>query len=343
MILSSGEQMDLSTTYMGIDLRSPLVASSSPLTGDLDSLRRLEDAGAAAVVLPSLFEEQIKHEADELDFYLHYGTERFAESLTYFPEIDAYKLGADEYLDSVAKAHETLSIPVIASLNGVSIESWSSYAQKVQQAGADAVELNIYFLPTRQDLTAQDIENVYLNALRVVKKTVQIPVAMKLSPYFSCLPNMAKQLDDSGADALVLFNRFYQPDIDPENMEVCPTIALSTSADNRLPQRWIAILSGRLRASLAATGGIHSGTDAAKMILAGADVVMLCSVLLIRGINHLSTIRDELVDIMKMHGYETLSQMKGILSHKKCSESGAYERANYIKVLNSYGKTATRE
>ena len=328
---------------MGISLRNPLVASSSPLTGDIDSLKRLEDAGAAAVVLPSLFEEQVEHEAGELDFYLHYGTDRFAESLTYFPQPAEYLLGVDEYLDFVAKAHKALAIPVIASLNGVSLGSWSSYAAKVQQAGADAIEINVYFLPTRSDTASEDIEKVYLDALHAVKTVTQIPVAIKLSPYFSCLPAMAERLANAGADALVLFNRFYQPDIDPKNLEIRATLDLSRPADNRLPQRWIAILYGKICTSLAATSGIHSGMDVAKMILAGADVAMLCSALLMHGIKHLGVIQEEFVHIMEYHSYESVSQMKGAMSHKHCSEPAAYERANYIKVLNSYGPTATLE
>jgi dihydroorotate dehydrogenase (fumarate) len=335
--------MDLSASYMGLKLQSPLVASSSPLTGDIDSLKKLEDAGASAVVLPSLFEEQIKHDADELEHYLHYGTERFAESLTYFPQHQHYKLGAEEYLEHISKARQALSIPVIASLNGVSLGSWSSYAQKIRQAGAHGIEINVYFLPTRWDLTSEDIEKVYLDALLAVKVDAAVPVAMKLSPYFSCLPSMARRLDQAGAGALVLFNRFYQPDIDPATLEVTPTLELSRSADNRLAQRWIAILCSHVRASLAATGGVHTGCDAAKMILAGADVVMLCSTLLLHGVEQINVIREELIQIMESHEYDSASQMKGAMSHRNCSEPAAYERANYIKVLNSFGQTATRE
>lgn len=334
---------DCSTTYMGLTLSSPLVASSSPLTGEMDSLRRLEEEGVGAVVLPSLLEEQVKHEAEELDFYLHYGTERFAESLSYFPDVGEYRMGASGYMDFVAKTKDVLDIPVIASLNGVSLRRWSDYAYQAEQAGADGIEINVYFLPTQKDVSSQDVEKVYLEALQAMKQAVSIPVAMKLSPYFSSLPNLVSQLDQAGADALVLFNRFYEPQINPDTLEINPTLALSRSSDNRLSQRWIAILSSQVRASLAASNGVHTGSDVAKMILAGADVTMLCSALLIHGVNHLNVIREELWNIMETHGYDSLCQMKGAMNHQHCSEPSAYERANYIKSLQAYGQTTTLE
>ncbi len=335
--------MDLSTTYMGLSLASPLVPSASPLSMDLDNLRRMEDAGAGAVVLASLFEEQIAHDADELEHYLTYGTERFAESLTYFPQVDDFRTGAEEYLEYVAKAREAVDIPVIASLNGVSAKGWISYAAKIEQAGAHALELNVYYIPTRADLPSREVEGVYANVLGAVKASVSIPVAMKLSPFFSNLANLAACLDKNGADALVLFNRFYQPDIDPTALEVTLDVDLSTSAESRLPLRWIAILHGRVGASLAATTGVHTGADAAKMILAGADVTMLCSALLHHGPQHLATVAEGLKAVMEVRGYESVDQMKGVMSQTSCPEPSAYERGNYIKALTAYGPTATFE
>ena len=335
--------MDLNTTYMGIELACPLVPSASPLSKDLDNVRKMEDAGAGAVVLWSLFEEQIQHEAAELEHYLHYGTERFAESLTYFPQVGEFRLGPEEYLEHVARAKQAVDIPVIASLNGISPRGWTSYAQKIQQAGADGLELNVYFIPTNPDVDGRQVEDLCVSVLQAVKSSVSIPVAIKLSPYFSSMSSMARTLDDAGADALVLFNRFYQPDIDIDELEVSPSLELSTQFEQRLPLRWIAILHGRIRASLAATTGIHSGRDAAKMILAGADAVMMCSALLQNGIEHLAAVREELVRYMEGKGYDSVSQMKGVMSQRKCAEPAAFERANYIKTLNSYGPTATRE
>ena len=335
--------MELSTEYMGLSLSSPLVASSSPLTMDLDKIRQLEDAGAAAVVLGSLFEEQIKHEARELEHFLEYGTERFAESLTYFPDIGEFKYGPEAYLDHVATTRQAVDIPVIASLNGVSTGGWIDYARKVQEAGADAIELNIYFLPTNPKVTGRQIEEVYVSILRAVRENVTVPVAVKLSPQFSSIPSIVAQLADAGANGLVLFNRFYQPDIDIENLEAKAHLVLSTSAESRLPLRWIAILSGRIEVSLAATTGIHTGRDVAKMSLAGADATMMCSALLQNGPAHLTSVRQELMQIMDQKGYESVSQMKGVLNQQHCGEPAAFERANYMKTLQSYQPTATRE
>jgi len=335
--------MDLSTSYMGLALSSPLVPSASPLSRDVGTIRQMEDAGASAVVLWSLFEEQIEHEARELDYYLQYGADRFAESLTYFPQQEDYPLGPEEYLDHVSRAKQAVDLPVIASLNGISAGGWISYARQIQQAGADGIELNVYYIPTDPKLSAETVENVYLDVLKSVKANVSIPVAMKLSPYFSATANMMTKLDEAGADALVLFNRFYQPDIDIENLEVAPHLLLSTSTENRLPLRWVAILYGKVRASLAATTGIHTGEDAAKMILAGADVTMMCSALLKNGVGRLRDVRDALVQIMESKGYESVAQMKGVLSQKSCPEPAAFERANYMKTLNRFGPTATLE
>jgi dihydroorotate dehydrogenase (fumarate) len=335
--------MDLSATYMGMKLASPLVVSASPMTMELDSLRKMEDSGAAAVVLGSLFEEQIQHEAKELDFYLQYGADRWAESLTYFPRPKDFKLGPEEYLDHIAAAKKALGIPVIASLNGLSTGGWMSHAKKIQQAGADAIELNVYFIPTDPKLDGHRVEEVYLAALQAVKSAVTIPVAMKLSPYFSATASMASRLAAAGADALVLFNRFYQPDVDIDNLQVRPVLLLSSSAEMRLPLRWIAILFGKVKASLAATTGIHAAQDVVKMIMVGADVTMMCSALLEKGIGHLATVRAGLVEIMRAKEYESVEQMRGILSLRNCPEPAAFERANYMKTLLSFGWTATRE
>jgi len=337
--------MDLSTTYMNLPLTSPLVPSASPMTMDLDALRRLEDAGAGAVVLGSLFEEQIAHDAGELEHYLHYGADRFAESLSYFPDVGEFRLGAEEYLEHIANARQALGIPVIASLNGVSARGWVSYAERIVQAGAHGLELNVYFIPTNPSVTAARLEDVYAGILAEVRRTVgdEMPVAVKLSPFFTNLSAVAARLDEAGADALVLFNRFYQPDIDPSKLEVVTRPALSTSADSLLPLRWIAILHGRIEASLAATTGVHTGADAAKLIMAGADVTMLCSALLANGPEHLAAVRDELVRLMDVHGYGSAAEMRGVMSQQNCPEPGAYERGHYVKALTSYGMTATFE
>ncbi len=334
---------DLTTEYMGTTLSNPIVPSASPLSHEIENIRQMEDAGAAAVVLWSLFAEQLSHEADELEHYLHYGADRFAESLSYFPQEPQYTLGPEEYLDHIAKAKKAVDIPIIASLNAVSCGQWTQYAKQIQQAGADAIELNLYYIPTNPQLTAQQVEDVYIDALKSVKSVTSVPVAMKLSPFFSSMAGMAQRLDETGADALVLFNRFYQPDIDIENLEVAPNLILSSPDENRLPMRWIAILHGRINASLAATTGIHSSEDVTKMIMAGADVTMMCSALLKNGIEYIKEIKDGLIEIMQRKEYESLSQLKGILSQKSCPEPAAFERANYMKTLQSYGKTATLE
>ncbi|MFP4055217.1 MAG: dihydroorotate dehydrogenase-like protein, partial [Phycisphaerae bacterium] len=286
--------MDLRTTYMGLELDSPVVPSASPLSHKIDNLKRMQDSGAGAVVLWSLFEEQVEHDARELEYFLQHGTERFAESLTYYPEEQNFRLGVDDYIDHIAKAKEAVDLPIIASLNGISAGGWISYAKRMEEAGADALELNVYYIPTDPKLTAPDVEAVYLAVLEAVKSSVNIPVAMKLSPYFSA-PAHTLQTLGSKADGLVLFNRFYQPDIDVDNLEVKPGLELSDSYDARLPMRWIAIMYGQVEASLAATSGVHTGQDAAKMILAGADVVMMASALLKNGIEHIKTVLSELV------------------------------------------------
>jgi len=335
--------MNLTTQYMGLELSCPLVPSASPLSRELGNVRAMEDAGAGAVVLWSLFEEQIQHDARELDFYLQYGADRFAESLTYFPQVDDFHLGPDEYLEHIAKAKKAVDIPIIASLNGLSTGGWTGYARKMQEAGADGLELNVYYIPTDPKITGTLVESVYLDVLRIVRETVDIPVAMKLSPYFSATANMAQRLVDAGADALVLFNRFYQPDVFVDELEVRPRLTLSTPDEGRLPLRWMALLHGRMDVSLAATTGIHTAEDAAKMILAGADVTMMCSALLTNGVEYLAIVRDELGQILERKGYESAEQARGVLSQKTCAEPAAFERANYMKTLQSFGRTATYE
>jgi len=331
--------MDLTTTYMGLQLKNPIVPSASPLSRDLDNIKRMEDAGAAAIVMYSLFEEQIAHEQKELDHFLMQGTESFQEAMSYFPQAEDYNLGPEEYLGHIKAAKEATSIPIIGSLNGVSAGGWLEYAKRIQDAGADALELNVYYIPTSDTYTAEQIENIYLEDLTRIKGGISIPVAMKLSPYFSSVANMAKKLDDAGADALVLFNRFYQPDFDLEKLEVIPTVNLSSSAENRLPLRWIAILHGQIKANMAATTGVHTAIDALKMLMAGADVTMLCSVLLEHGPQHIATVLADLQKWMEEKEYDSITQMKGSMSQKSVAEPAAFERANYMKALNSWKVT----
>jgi len=328
--------MDLSTTYLGLKLKNPIVPSASPLSHTLDSMKRLEDAGAAAIVMYSLFEEQIAHEAAELDHYLSYGTETYAEALTYFPEPQEFHLGPDEYVNLLRKAKESLKIPVMGSLNGISTGGWINYAKKIEEAGADAIELNVYYIPTDPKLTAQDVENRYLEVLKAVKSTVKIPVAMKLSPFFSSMANMARRLDQAGVGGLVMFNRFYQPDIDLETLEMKPSVNLSTPQAMRLPLRWVAILYGRVKASLAATSGIHTAEDVLKMLMAGADVTMMASSLLKNGPQRITEVLARMDQWMLEHEYVSVAQMKGSMSQKSVADPSAYERANYMKVLQGY-------
>ena len=328
--------MDLTTTYMGLKLKNPFVPSASPLSRDVSSIKLMEDSGAAAVVLESLFEEQIMHEKAELNHFLSHGTESFAEALSYFPEPESYDIGPEEYLEHIRKTKEAVKIPVIASLNGVSTGGWIDYAKKMQEAGADALELNIYYLAADPQKSGQQIEDNYAEVLTAVKKNVSVPVAMKLSPYFTSMSAFAKRLDDSGADALVLFNRFYQPDIDLENLDVVPNLVLSTSESMRLPLRWIAMLFGRIKANMAGTGGIHTPEDVLKMLMVGADVTMLCACLFQNGIEHISTLEAGVRKWMEANDYESITQMKGSMSYKSVAEPSAFARANYMKVVKSY-------
>jgi len=328
--------MNLSTNYMGLSLKNPLVVSPSPLCQEIDSIRKMEDSGAAAVVLHSLFEEQITLESQELDRYLTQGTESYAESLSYFPDLGNYRIGPEEYLEHVRQAKDAVDIPIIGSLNGVSTGGWIEYAKAIEDAGAHALELNIYYIPTSVEMTSQQVEGMYTDLVRNVKKSIDIPVAVKLNPYFSSMPQMARQLDVAGADALVLFNRFYQPDLDLENLQVAPNLELSTSSELRLRLRWVAILFGHILADMAITGGVHTAEDALKAIMAGANVAMMTSALLVNGIEHLAKVQADMEQWMEKHKYESISQMRGSLSQRSIAEPAAFERANYMKVLGSY-------
>lgn len=321
---------------MGLKLKNPIVPSSSPLSQSVDNVKKMEDAGAAAVVVYSLFEEQITHESGELDHYLSYGTESYAEALSYFPEPQQFHLTPYQYLDHIAALKKSVSIPVIGSLNGVSTGGWVKYAKNIEQAGADALELNIYYIATNPNLTGSEIETMYVDVLTEVKKNVKIPVAMKLSPFFTSMSNVARRLDNAGADALVLFNRFYQPDFDLEKLEVVPNLVLSTNWEMRLPLRWIAILYGNIKASLGATSGIHSHEDVIKVMMAGGDVAMMASELLVKGIGRITEIIDGLKEWMEKNEYSSIDMMKGSMSQKKIAQPAAFERANYMKLLQSW-------
>lgn len=328
--------IDLSTTYLGLSLKNPLVVSPSPLCEEVGNIRRMEDAGASAVVLHSLFEEQINLESEVLDRYLSYGAESYAEALTYFPDMTAYNLGPDGYLEHIRRCKAAVDIPIIGSLNGVSTGGWIKYAQKIEEAGADALELNVYYIPTDPEMSGVQVRQMYLDLVRDVKASVSIPVAVKLGHHFSAFANMAHLLDQVGADGLVLFNRFYQPDFDLENLEVVPTLTLSNSYELLLRIRWVAILYGRIKADMAVTGGVHTAQDVLKAMMAGAKVAMMTSALLKHGIEHLTAVRADLVKWMEEHEYESIRQMQGSMSQRSVAEPAAFERANYLKVLSSY-------
>jgi dihydroorotate dehydrogenase (fumarate) len=327
---------DLSTQYLGLTLKNPLVVSASPLSQSIDNIRRMEDAGAGAVVLHSLFEEQLTLESRELDRFLSEGTESFAESLSYFPDVTNYKMGPEGYLEHIQQAKAAVRIPIIASLNGVSAGGWTKYAKKMEEAGADALELNIYYIATHTDMTSTEVEQMYIDLLSQVKATINIPVAVKLGPYFTSVANFAQKLDEARANALVIFNRFYQPDFDLENLEVVPNLFLSKPFELLLRLHWVAILYGHIGADLAITGGVHTAHDVLKAMMAGAKVAMMTSVLLREGIDHLKTIHADLLTWMEEHEYESIRQMQGSLSQQKVAEPAAFERANYMKVLSSY-------
>jgi len=328
--------MDLSTTYLGLKLASPLMPGASPLATDLDTVRRLEDAGAAAIVMNSLFEEQIAMEQAAAIEHEDAHAESFAEATSYFPRPEAYRLGPDDYLALIARIKAAVKVPVIASLNGVTRGGWLTYARQMQQAGADALELNVYYLPTDPTVTAEQVEGAAVEMVREIKRIITVPVAVKLAPFYSSLPNFAHRLEAAGADGLVLFNRFYQPDIDVEQLEAMRTLHLSTSAELNLRLRWLAILSGRVRPALAVSGGVHTATDVVKAVMAGAHAVQVVSALLQKGPAYLRQLREELSRWLEEHEYESLGQMRGSMNLVKSPDPDAYERANYIQVLQGW-------
>ena len=327
---------DLSTTYLGLNLKNPLVASASPLSKNIDKARKLEQAGVSAIVMYSLFEEQIIHESLELDHYLTRGTDSFAEAMSYLPDGGMYSVGPEKYLNQVAGLKKALSIPVIGNLNGVSKGGWTKYAKQIQDAGADALELNLYYIPTDLDLTAQELENAQVELVAQVKSAISIPLAVKLSPFITALPNFARRIVEAGANGLVLFNRFYQPDFDLNELRIVPSLDLSTSAELRLPLRWISILHGKINADFALTSGVHTANDVLKSMMAGAKVAMMASNLLRNGEQAIPSMLTELETWMKEREYVSIKQMQGSMSQKSVKEPAAFERANYMNVLNSF-------
>jgi dihydroorotate dehydrogenase (fumarate) len=328
--------IDLSTNYLGLALKNPIVASASPLCENVDNVRRMEDVGISAVVLHSLFEEQITLQSLDLNRFLEFGTESFAESLSYFPDMSNYNLGPDGYLEHIHKCKQAVKIPIIASLNGYSTGGWIKYARLMEEAGADGLELNIYYIATDPFVSGEEVEKMYIDLVQNVTMSINIPVAVKLSPYFSATANMAHRLEQVGAKGLVLFNRFYQPDFDLEDLEVTPNLTLSTSDELRLRLRWVAILHGQLGVDLAVTGGVHTATDVIKSMMAGANVAMMTSALLRRGIGYVSSLHTDVLTWMDEHEYESIHQMRGSMSQQSLPDPSAFERANYMKVLRSY-------
>jgi len=328
--------MDITTTYLGLKLKSPIVPSAGPLSEKISNIREMEDAGAGAVILYSIFEEQIEHEQLELHHHTSLHSESFAEATSYLPEPFDFKLGPDEYLNHIRKAKEAVNIPVIASLNGKSIGGWTDYAKKMEQAGADALELNIYLLPTDAKKSGSEIEKTYIDIVKAVKSTVKIPIAVKMHPFFSSTSYMATELSNAGADGLVMFNRFYQPDIDLETLDVVPNVILSTPMAMRLPLRWIAMMYGKVNADLAATSGIYNAEDVLKMVMAGAKVTQMLSSLLKFGIGHIADVTTNLIAWMEEKEYESIEQMRGSMSYMNVDDPAKFERANYMKVLHSY-------
>ncbi len=328
--------MDMSTTYLGLELKNPLVAGASPLSREVGAVRELEDAGIAAVVLYSLFEEQIAHEYAEHEHYMEYGTEMYREAISYVPAQVGFPRGPEEYLEHLGKVKSAVNVPVIASLNGSSTGGWIEYARKMQEAGADAIELNLYYVAADADTTSEQIENRYLELVKAVKQSVSVPIAVKVGPYFSAFANFAKRLDDAGANGLVIFNRFYQPDIDLENLEVIPDLRLSAPHEMRLPLRWLAILDPVVEMSLAATTGIYTSFDVLKLLMAGADATMLVATLLRNGIPAVGFILEGMKEWMEDHEYASVTQMKGSMNQLTCPNPVAFERGNYMRELNSY-------
>jgi len=330
--------MNLTTSYMGLSLKNPIVPSSSPISENVDNIRRLADAGASAVVMFSIFEEQLRMEAAALDHYSSAGDNIYAESTSFFPAMDEYQVGPGRYLDIIHRASQAVDIPIIASLNGMTNEGWIDYASQIEQAGAKALELNIFMIPTDTRMTGAQVEASYLSIVKAVKETVSIPVAVKMNPFFSSIANMAKKFEEAGADGLVLFNRFIQPDFDLDEMEVVPSMKLSTAGEIRLPLRWIAILYGKLGISMAASRGVHSAQEVVKYILAGADIVCTTAALLKQGIPYVGTMLTDLITWMDQHEYESIEQMKGAMSQKSVADPSAFERANYIKTIEHFKK-----
>jgi len=328
--------MDLSTAYLGLALKNPIVVSASPLSKKIDKAKQLEEAGVSAIVMYSLFEEQIIHESLELDYYLTRGTETYAEALTYLPDTGTYSLAPDKYLAQVTALKKALNIPVIGSLNGVSRGGWTRYARLIQDAGADALELNLYYLPTDLDLKGSDLEDAQVELVAEVRSAITIPLAVKLSPFITSLPHFARRIVEAGAGGLVLFNRFYQPDFDLDELEIVHSLDLSTSAEMRLPLRWISILNGKLDVDFALTSGVHTAIDVLKAMMAGAKVSMMASGLLHSGPGLVSTILSDLQGWMQAHEYESIQQMQGSMSQQAVANPAAFERANYMKVLNSF-------
>ena len=326
---------ELETTYLGLELKNPLIAGASPLSKKADMVCRLEDAGAAAVVMYSLFEEQIEHDSRALDYFLNRGTDSFAEAMTYFPDLDNYNIGPDDYLALIQKLKGKVEIPIIASLNGFGPGGWVETARKIEQAGADALELNVYFLAAELDTSSQELEESYIDLVNDVRSQVHIPLAVKLSPYFSALPNLAQSLVRAGANGLVLFNRFMQPDLDIETLVVEPRAEPSTSSDLRLPLRWVSILSGRIGADLSLSGGVHTAVDVVKALMSGADSVQMVSALLAHGPDHLKETLGALRSWMDTFEYVSVKQMQGSMSQKNVKNPSAFERAQYMRMLTS--------
>jgi len=327
---------NLTTSYLGLKLKNPLVASAGPLCKDIGHILHMEDAGVSAVVLHSLFEEQIAIESSSLDTYLDSGAESFSESLSYFPDLKNYNVGPDGYVEHLRKAKQAVDIPVIGSLNGVSTGGWIRYAKQIEEAGADGLELNLYYMPTDPNSDAAKVEQMYTDLVSHVKASIGIPVAVKIGPYFSSIPNMARKFDEAGADALVMFNRFYQPDIDLEALEVTPSLALSNSYELLLRLHWVALLHGKIKADMAVTGGVHTAEDVLKSMMVGGKAAMLTSAMLRQGVDYVAKLEEGVTKWMEEHEYESIEQMQGSMSAKNVANPAAFQRANYMKVLSSY-------
>ncbi len=328
--------MDLKTQYLGLELKNPLVAAASALSKKTSYVKEMEDAGISAVVMYSLFEEQITHDSLAFNYFMERGTDRFAESLDYFPDLERYNVGPDQYLKQIQKNKEAVDIPIIGSLNGVSNTGWIDYAQKMEQAGADALELNTYYIPTNPDIEACQMEDNYYELVKAVCDNTKIPVSVKLSPFFTALPNFINLMVEAGAEGVVLFNRFIQPDIDIENLEVDSTLHLSTSAELLLPLRWMALLYGRFEADLALTTGVHNGLDLAKAVMAGANVAQVASEFVANGVGQAGAMLAEMENWMTAYEHSSVEKMRGVMSQKKVENPAAFERANYMKALQSY-------